>query len=300
MNFGQVLTAMVTPFDQQGNIDFSATETLVNYLIDNGSDALVVAGTTGESPTLTTEEKVSLFKFVVEVVDNRVPVIAGTGSNNTNASIQLTQQAEAAGVDAVMLVTPYYNKPSQEGMYQHFSTIANATNLPVMLYNIPGRSVVNLEPATIIRLAQIKNIVSVKEASGDLDAATEIISSTPDNFSVYSGEDTNTLPFVSIGGTGIISVSAHVIGNEMQQMLDSYHTGDGAYAASLHQKLVPVMKAIFSAPSPSPVKAALNNRGIEVGSVRLPLIPLNEEETQSLENVLGTVHPKKEAFRVAQ
>ncbi|KHE71117.1 4-hydroxy-tetrahydrodipicolinate synthase, partial [Halobacillus sp. BBL2006] len=282
MNFGQVLTAMVTPFDEQGNIDFDATETLVNYLIANGSDALVIAGTTGESPTLTTEEKVSLFKFVVEVVDKRVPVIAGTGSNNTNASIQLTQQAEAAGVDAAMLVTPYYNKPSQEGMYQHFRTIAKSTNMPVMLYNIPGRSVVNMEPDTVIRLSQIKNIVSVKEASGDLDAATEIISQTPDNFSVYSGEDTNTLPFVSIGGTGIVSVSAHVIGNEMQQMIRSYRTGDGAFAARMHQKLVPVMKAIFSAPSPSPVKAALNARGVEVGGVRLPLLPLNDEEAEAL------------------
>jgi 4-hydroxy-tetrahydrodipicolinate synthase len=293
MNFGQVLTAMVTPFDEQGNIDFDATETLVNYLIANGTDALVIAGTTGESPTLTTEEKVSLFKFVVDVVDKRVPVIAGTGSNNTNASIQLTQQAEAAGVDAAMLVTPYYNKPSQEGMYQHFRTIAKATNLPVMLYNIPGRSVVNLEPATIIRLSQIKNIVSVKEASGDLDAATEIISHTSDDFSVYSGEDTNTLPFVSIGGTGIISVSAHVIGNEMQQMIQSYRNGDGASAARMHQKLVPVMKAIFSAPSPSPVKAALNARGVEVGGVRLPLLPLNQEEMDTLETVLATVEPKQ-------
>ncbi|WP_281974346.1 4-hydroxy-tetrahydrodipicolinate synthase [Halobacillus litoralis] len=295
MNFGQVLTAMVTPFDSQENIDFEATRSLVNHLIGNGSDALVIAGTTGESPTLTTEEKVSLFKFVVEVVDGRVPVIAGTGSNNTRASISLTQKAEESGVDAIMLVTPYYNKPTQEGLYQHFSTIAKATSLPVMLYNIPGRSVVNMEPATIIRLSAINNIVSVKEASGDLDDATEIIRDTPDDFSVYSGEDSNTLPFVSIGGTGIVSVSAHVIGNEMQQMVQSFREGDFAFAARMHQKLVPIMNAIFSAPSPSPVKAALNAKGVKVGGVRLPLLPLTEEEEACVLNEIGKVQPQEVA-----
>ncbi|QAS53013.1 4-hydroxy-tetrahydrodipicolinate synthase [Halobacillus litoralis] len=295
MNFGQVLTAMVTPFDSQENIDFEATRSLVNHLIGNGSDALVIAGTTGESPTLTTEEKLILFKFVVEVVDGRVPVIAGTGSNNTRASISLTHKAEEAGVDAIMLVTPYYNKPTQEGLYQHFSTIAKATSLPVMLYNIPGRSVVNMEPATIIRLSAINNIVSVKEASGDLDDATEIIRDTPDDFSVYSGEDSNTLPFVSIGGTGIVSVSAHVIGNEMQQMVQSFREGDFAFAARMHQKLVPVMNAIFSAPSPSPVKAALNAKGVKVGGVRLPLLPLTEEEEACVLNEIGKVQPQEVA-----
>ncbi|SDN81387.1 4-hydroxy-tetrahydrodipicolinate synthase [Halobacillus aidingensis] len=293
MNFGQVLTAMVTPFDSEENIDFDATRALVNHLIENGSDALVIAGTTGESPTLTTEEKVSLFKFVVEVVDGRVPVVAGTGSNNTRASIRLTEEAEEVGVDAVMLVTPYYNKPTQEGLYQHFSTIAKSTSLPVMLYNIPGRSVINMEPASVIRLSQIKNIVSIKEASGDLDAATEIIRETSDDFSVYSGEDSNTLPFVSIGGTGIVSVSSHVIGNEMQQMIQSFREGDFAYAARLHQKLVPVMHAIFSAPSPSPVKAALHAKGVEVGGVRLPLLPLSEEEEKHVLGELEKVQPKE-------
>lgn len=293
MNFGQVLTAMVTPFDSNENIDYDATRVLVNHLIENGSDALVIAGTTGESPTLTTEEKVSLYKFVVEVVDRRVPVIAGTGSNNTKASISLTKKAEEAGVDAIMLVTPYYNKPSQEGLYQHFSTIAAATSLPVMLYNIPGRSVVNVEPETIIRLSQIENIVSVKEASGDLDAATEIIRETAEDFSVYSGEDSNTLPFVSIGGTGIVSVSSHVIGNEMQQMIQSFREGDVAFAARVHQKLVPVMHAIFSAPSPSPVKAALNAKGVQVGGVRLPLLPLTQEEEAGVLSELEKVQPKE-------
>ncbi|CDQ18548.1 4-hydroxy-tetrahydrodipicolinate synthase [Halobacillus karajensis] len=293
MNFGQVLTAMVTPFDNKDNVDYEATRDLVNHLIENGSDALVIAGTTGESPTLTAEEKVNLYKFVVEVVDGRVPVIAGTGSNNTTASISLTKKAEEAGVDAIMLVTPYYNKPTQEGLYQHFSIIAAATSLPVMLYNIPGRSVVNMEPATIIRLSQIDNIVSVKEASGDLNAATEIIRETPDDFSVYSGEDSNTLPFVSIGGTGIVSVSSHVIGNEMQQMIQSFREGDFAYAARLHQKLLPVMDAIFSAPSPSPVKAALNAKGVQVGGVRLPLLPLTKEEESHVLSELEQVQLKE-------
>ena len=296
MNFGQVLTAMVTPFDSEGNIDFDATRSLVNHLISNGSDGLVIAGTTGESPTLTSEEKVSLYKFVVEVVNGRVPVIAGTGSNNTRASIQLTKQAEEAGVDAIMLVTPYYNKPTQEGMYQHFTTIAKATSLPIMLYNIPGRSVVNMAPETIVRLSQVENIVSVKEASGDLDAASEIISRTPDEFTVYSGEDSNTLPFVSIGGTGIVSVSAHVIGNEMQAMIQAYRNGNGSYASAMHRTLLPVMHAIFSAPSPSPVKAALNRKGVEVGGVRLPLLPLTEEEANEIETILASVQQRERVY----
>ncbi|PAV28872.1 4-hydroxy-tetrahydrodipicolinate synthase [Virgibacillus profundi] len=287
MNFGKVLTAMVTPFDQSGEIDFVATEGLINYLIANGSEGLVVAGTTGESPTLTHEEKLKLFKFVVKKVDGRVSVIAGTGSNNTKASIELTKEAEAAGVDAIMLVTPYYNKPSQEGMYQHFRVISENTSLPVMLYNIPGRSVVNMEPETIIRLSKIKNIVSVKEASGDLDAAAEIISKTPDNFSVYSGDDSLTLPMLSIGGTGIVSVSSHIIGNEMQEMVQHFQKGEVIDAAAIHRSLLPIMKALFAAPNPTPVKEALNRIGIPVGSVRLPLIPLNESERTSLYKVIS-------------
>ena len=196
MNFGQILTAMVTPFDQNGEIDFNATKNLINYLIANGTDGLVVAGTTGESPTLTTEEKVELFKFVVEIVDGRVPVIAGTGSNSTRASISLTKLAEKTGVDGIMLVVPYYNKPSQEGLYQHFKAIAESTSLPIILYNIPGRSVVNMSVDTIVRLSKIPNIVSIKEASGNLDAMAEIIRQTPDDFSLYSGDDGLTITSV--------------------------------------------------------------------------------------------------------
>lgn len=286
MNFGQVLTAMVTPFDQNGEVDFNATKDLVNYLIANGSDGLVVAGTTGESPTLTAEEKVELFKFVVSVAGGRVPVIAGTGSNNTKASISLTKLAEEAGVDGIMLVAPYYNKPSQEGMYQHFKAIAQSTSLPVMLYNIPGRSVVNISVETMVRLSEITNIVAVKEASGNLDAMAEIISRTPNDFTLYSGDDGLTLPVLAIGGAGIVSVASHVIGNEMQEMINSFKNGQVLEAASIHRQLLPIMKALFAAPNPSPVKAALNMNGIQVGGVRLPIVPLNDEEMRALKNVL--------------
>ncbi len=282
MNFGRVVTAMVTPFDQNGQIDFNKAEHLINYLISNGTEGLVVAGTTGESPTLSKDEILSLLQFTVKVVNKRIPVIAGTGSNNTQASIELTKQAEMLGVDAVMLVTPYYNKPSQAGMYAHFEAIAKATTLPVMLYNIPGRSSVNLLPETIIELAKIKNIVAVKEASGDLDAMTRIIHETSEDFSLYSGDDSLTLPMLAIGGRGIISVSSHIIGNEMKEMITQYQTGNPKKAARLHQELLPIMKALFKAPNPVPVKSALAMLGMDVGSVRLPLIPLDEEELNTL------------------
>jgi 4-hydroxy-tetrahydrodipicolinate synthase len=286
MNFGQVLTAMVTPFDQNGEIDFNATRLLVNYLIDNGSDGLVVAGTTGESPTLTTDEKVKLFQFVVEVAAGRVPVIAGTGSNNTRASIALTKLAEEAGVHGILLVAPYYNKPSQEGLFQHFKAIAESTSLPIMLYNIPGRSVVNMSVETIVRLAQIENIVSIKEASGNLDAMAQIISQTPEDFTLYSGDDGITLPVMAIGGVGVVSVASHIIGNEMQAMINQFKNGAVQEAATQHRALLPIMKALFASPSPAPLKAALNLRGINVGEVRLPLVPLNEEEKQALQKIL--------------
>ncbi|WP_153732959.1 4-hydroxy-tetrahydrodipicolinate synthase [Sporosarcina obsidiansis] len=287
MNFGQIVTAMVTPFDGRGEIDFEATRNLINHLIANGSDGLVVSGTTGESPTLTNEEKVELFKFTVEVVAGRVPVIAGTGTNNTKESIGMTKLAEDAGVDGIMLVTPYYNKPCQEGMYQHFKTIANTTSLPVMLYNIPGRSAVNMEAETIIRLADVPNIVAVKEASGNLEAMASIIEHTPDSFSLYSGDDGLTLPVLAIGGIGVVSVSAHVIGNEMQSMINHFKSGNLQAAAKEHRQLLPIMKEMFKAPNPSPVKAALNLRGVHVGGVRLPILPLPDAQLQSLKHVLG-------------
>ncbi|PUF89017.1 MULTISPECIES: 4-hydroxy-tetrahydrodipicolinate synthase [unclassified Geobacillus] len=289
IQFGKIVTAMVTPFDHKGNIDFAKTTKLVDYLLENGTDSLVVAGTTGESPTLTTEEKVALFRHVVSVVNGRVPVIAGTGSNNTHASIVLTKKAEEAGVDAVMLVAPYYNKPNQEGLYQHFKAIAESTSLPVMLYNIPGRSVVNMSVDTVVRLSEIPNIVAIKDASGNLDTMTEIIARTREDFLLYSGDDNITLPVLAIGGAGVVSVASHIIGNEMQQMIAAFEAGELAKAAKLHQKLLPIMKGLFAAPNPVPVKTALQLKGLDVGSVRLPLVPLTEQERIELMNLLNTL-----------
>ena len=287
MNFGQIATAMVTPFDTHGEIDFGATRNLINHLIANGSDSLVVSGTTGESPTLTNKEKVDLFKFTVEVVNGRVPVIAGTGSNSTRESVELTMLAEDVGVDGVMLVAPYYNKPCQEGMYLHFKTIAAATSLPVMLYNVPGRTAVTIDVDTVVRLSAIPNIVAIKEAGGDLEKIAEIIERTPPGFSLYSGDDGLTIPILSIGGTGVVSVSSHVLGNEMQTMIRNFKTGNILEAAANHRRLLPMMKALFAAPNPSPVKAALNLKGIPVGGVRLPMIPLNGEQLSSLQQALA-------------
>ncbi|MBM7701920.1 4-hydroxy-tetrahydrodipicolinate synthase [Metabacillus iocasae] len=286
IDFGKVSTAMVTPFDHKGNIDFQKTTQLINYLIDNGSDSLVVAGTTGESPTLSTEEKLALFRHTVKVVDGRVPVIAGTGSNNTYASVEFTKKVEEIGVDAVMIVAPYYNKPSQEGLYQHFKVIAESTKLPVMLYNIPGRSVVNMSVDLIVELSKIPNVVAVKDASGDLDSMTKIIANTSDDFVLYSGDDGITLPVLAIGGKGVVSVASHVLGNEMQQMIQAFEAGQLKEAAVSHQKLLPIMNALFSAPSPTPVKTALQLKGLDVGSVRLPLVPLSQEQRTELVAIL--------------
>lgn len=282
IHFGRVSTAMVTPFDKNGHIDFAKTTQLVNYLIENGTDSLVIAGTTGESPTLSKEEKLALFDHVVKITNNRIPVIAGTGSNNTYASMELTKKAEQLGVDAIMAVAPYYNKPNQEGLYQHFKAIAEVTSLPLMVYNIPGRSAVNILPETVIRLSKITNIVAVKEASGDLNAMTHIVANTDDDFVLYSGDDGLTIPVLSIGGAGVVSVASHVIGNEMQEMVNAFLDGEIAKAAKLHQHLLPIMQGLFAAPNPAPVKTALQLTGLAVGSVRLPLVGLTEKERTTL------------------
>ncbi|CAM3425475.1 4-hydroxy-tetrahydrodipicolinate synthase [Aeromicrobium ponti] len=280
--FGRVSTAMVTPFDHKGHIDFPKTTQLINHLIENGTDSIVVAGTTGESPTLSKEEKLALFQHAVKVADKRVPVIAGTGSNNTYESIELTKKAEQIGVNAIMIVAPYYNKPNQEGLYQHFKAIAENTKLPLMVYNIPGRSSVNILPETVIRLSKIPNIVAVKEASGDLNAMAKIIANTDDDFLLYSGDDGLTLPCMAIGGTGIVSVASHVIGNEMQEMVNAFLNGENEKAAKMHQQILPIMEGLFAAPSPVPVKTALQIKGLDVGSVRLPMVPLTEQERSAV------------------
>ncbi|ARK30949.1 4-hydroxy-tetrahydrodipicolinate synthase [Halalkalibacter krulwichiae] len=285
MDFGHILTAMVTPFNDKGLIDVEKTKQLLDYLIENGSDAIVVAGTTGESPTLTHKEKIDLFQLCVEYVNKRVPVIAGTGSNNTQATIDLTIEATNIGVDGIMLVVPYYNKPSQEGMYQHFKCVAESTELPIMLYNVPGRTSSALKASTTIALSKIANIVAIKEASGDLEQMAEIISATDFDFYLYTGDDANTLPSLAIGAHGVVSVASHIIGEEMQAMVASYKKGNNAEAARLHRSLLPIMQAMFLAPNPTCVKFALNSKGVEVGGVRLPLVPLTKE----LENVVRSV-----------
>ena len=287
MDFGKVVTAMVTPFDEHNELDLEKTSLLLEHLLNNGTDGIVVGGTTGESPTLTTEEKLALYKHVVSVVNGRVPVIAGTGSNNTKETIELTKEVENIGVDGILLVAPYYNKPNQDGLYEHFKAVAESTFLPIMLYNIPGRSVVNMSVDTTVKLSKIPNIVSIKDASGDLDMMSEIIERTDDDFTLYSGDDGLTLPALSVGATGVVSVASHIIGFEMKEMIDAFQNGDIQKAASIHRKLLPKMNALFLAPSPSPVKSALNERGVTVGTVRLPLVPLTEEEMNKMNQMLN-------------
>lgn len=290
MGFGKIVTAMVTPFDSEGEIDFLATRNLIEHLIENGTDALVVAGTTGESPTLSTEEKIGLFSFAVKEVNGRIPVIAGTGSNNTRESIDLTRQAEACGVDAVMLVAPYYNRPSQEGLYEHFKVIANATSLPIMIYNVPGRTACHIEVDTVVRLAEIENITSIKEASGNLDTMAEIIRRTPSDFTLYSGDDGLTLPVLAIGGVGVVSVASHIVGKDIEKMIQTFEAGNVQEAGEMHRELMPIYKALFAAPNPTPVKAALNLSGLEVGGVRLPLVALNDEQLNEIKHDLAILN----------
>lgn len=285
-HFGSLVTAMVTPFDDQLQIDYGRTEQLIDHLLATGTTALVVSGTTGESPTLSAEEKLSLFRHVVSYVNGRCKVIAGTGSNDTASTIAFTKAAEATGVDAVMLVTPYYSRPSQEGLYQHFAAVAKETKLPVMLYNVPGRTGVNMAAQTTLRLAELPNVICVKEASGNLSQMAQIIEQAPEGFELYSGDDGLTLPILSIGGVGVVSVASHVIGAEMTRMMNAFFAGDLATAASLHRKLLPVFEGLFAYPSPGPTKVALEKLGVPVGGVRLPLVPLNDQEKAFVHSLL--------------
>lgn len=286
MDFGNVVTAMVTPFQANGEIDYTQLRTLISHLIEHGSDSIVVAGTTGESPTLTFEEKKELFSFSVKEVNGRIPVIAGTGTNNTAESITLSQAAEEVGVDALMLVVPYYNRPSQAGMIAHFEAIAHSTALPMMIYNIPGRSSAHMEVETVVHLAATKNIVSLKDASADLIYTSYVRAQVPADFSIYCGDDGLTIPFLSVGATGVVSVASHIIGEEMQDMVRLFKDGQVEKAQALHLELLPTMEAMFAAPSPAPVKAALEMRNLPVGGVRLPLLPLSDEERTTLETTI--------------
>lgn len=289
VKWGRILTAMVTPFTSSGELDLEGAKRLARYLVEHGSDGLVVAGTTGESPTLTHEEKLALFAAVKEAVGDQAQVIAGTGGNSTAASVELSKEAERLGIDGLLLVVPYYNRPSQEGLYQHFKAIAQATSLPIMLYNIPSRTGRNMDADTTLKLAQIDNIVAVKESSGDLDQVTAILRGAPEGFLVYSGDDSATLPILAIGGYGVVSVAAHVVGEKMQAMVKSYVQGDVARAAAIHQELFPVFKALFLTTNPVPVKAALNMMNLPAGPVRLPLVEATEAEKEKIAAALKAV-----------
>ncbi|WP_336785980.1 4-hydroxy-tetrahydrodipicolinate synthase [Paenibacillus sp. MMO-177] len=290
MDFGRLITAMVTPFDENGQIDWDTTGRLIDYLIEEQqSDTLVVSGTTGESPTLTEEEKAELFRYAVERAAGRCKIIAGTGSNNTAHSIHLTKVAEDAGVDGVLLVASYYNKPNQEGLYQHFKAIAESTKLPVVLYNVPGRTGINISVETTLRLAELDNVVATKDCASS-DQLSQIIAAAPDSFRVYSGDDSATLPTLAIGGYGIVSVASHIIGAKMKQLIESYLGGDVKQAAKLHAECYPVFKGLFECPHPVPnpvaVKYALGLRGMPVGGVRLPLVAASEAEAAFISKLI--------------
>ncbi len=288
--FGQVLTAMVTPFLPDGSIDRDGVERVVNHLLANGSDGIVVCGTTGESPTLSHDEKLELFELVKSAVAGRGAVVAGTGGNDTQASIQLTREANELGVDGALLVVPPYNKPSQEGLYRHFRAIAEAApNLKCVLYNVPTRTAQNMDAATTVRLAHdVPNIVAMKEASGNLTQCAEIVSNAPTGFNLYSGDDALTLPMLAIGGVGVVSVSAHLVGKEMKAMHTSFFSGDREAAVRLNCKMLPIVKACFQSttPSPAPVKAGMNLLGVNVGGLRLPLVEANEREVEIVRSAL--------------
>lgn len=294
MDFGSLITAMVTPFDATGALDEGRLRRLVDHLIETGTTAVVVCGTTGESPTLSHAEKLRLFDATLRAVDGRIPVIAGTGTNSTKDSIELTLEAARLGVQAVMLVTPYYNRPSQEGLYMHFASIAESTTLPVMLYNVPGRTGVNLQPQTALQLAAIPNVVALKEASGDFSQILRIAAEKPDDFLLYSGDDKFTLPMLAIGAAGVVSVAGHVVGRQIRTMMDLFWQGQVDEAAYWSARLLPIFEAMFMEASPAPVKEALSILGIDVGSVRSPLVPTSKalrEHLYTLLNALGVIEP---------
>lgn len=286
-NAGEVITAMITPFKEDLSVDYVALEKLVNHLIENGSDAILVAGTTGETPTLSHDEETEIFEFVKKVVNGRVKIIMGAGSNSTQTAIESSLKAKRLGADAILTVVPYYNKPSQKGMYQHFSSIAKAVDLPIILYNIPGRTGVNMLPATIAKLAKdFPNIVAVKQSNADLDLISDIKSLCPADFTVYSGDDSLTLPMMSLGANGVISVASHIVGKEIKEMITAFNTGDNKKALNIHLKLYPIFKKLFMAPNPVPVKEALSRFGMIKNFVRNPLITLDEEEKKELYSVI--------------
>ena len=285
--FGRVLTAMVTPFKADGSVNYDVAAELAAHLANNGTDTLVVCGTTGESPTLTWDEEYQLFVEILQAVAGKAKVIAGCGSNSTKEAIAATQKAATIGVHGSLQVVPYYNKPPQAGLYQHFQAIAQACpELPLLLYNVPGRTGQNLSPETVARLAEIDNIVGIKEATGNLDQASEICRLTPKEFQIYSGDDSLTLPLLAIGATGVVSVASHLVGNQLQQMIKAFSAGEIATATEIHLQLFPLFKTLFLTTNPIPVKQALKLQGWEVGSTRLPLCEIDSDVSDKLKVVL--------------
>ena len=286
--FGRLLTAMVTPFNADGSVNYEKAADLAEWLINNGSDGLVVAGSTGEAATMSAEEKLELFRVVVNRINKRVPIIAGTGSNNTADSVKMTKMAEAMGVDGALIVGPYYNKPTQEGFYQHFAAVAQSTGLPIIVYNVPGRTASNISPAIVARLAaDFENIVAIKEAAGNVAQVAELYSVLPEEFTIYSGDDGLILPFMSVGATGLISVLSNIGGGILQDVMQAYEDGRVREAAKLNARMVPLANAMFIETNPIPVKAAVTLvTGIDAGQPRLPLTPMEPANKAKIVAVL--------------
>lgn len=286
MSFGRLLTAMVTPMNEKLEVDFQAAASLAQYLVEHGSDGIVVASTTGESPTLATEEKLELFRVVKKAVGSRAKVIAAVGTNSTEASVTMAFRAVETGVDGLIAVVPYYNKPSQEGLYQHFRTIAEATPLALMLYNVPGRTSANMLPETVRRLSKIPNITALKDASGSMDQVSELKRILPKEFEIFSGDDSMTFPMLTLGCNGGVCVGSHVVGDKMKLMLNAWLSGDVETACKFHLSLIPIFKGIFITANPVPIKYLLNQVGLKVGGVRLPLVEATPEEEKFLYDLL--------------
>ena len=286
INIGEVITAMVTPFDKNYNLDLDSCRKLLDYLIDEGSDGILLSGSTGEASTLDDDEKIKLFKFAKDNFGDKVKIIAGTGSNDTRHSIELSKEAEKIGVDCLLLVTPYYNKPSQLGLFKHFEAIAAEVKIPIIIYNVPSRTSSNISSKTCVELSKIDNICGIKEASSDMRQISEIIRDTGEDFLVYSGNDGDTLPILSLGGYGVISVASHIICREIKEMVTSFKRGDFRKAAKMHRDLLDIFYGIFIATNPVPIKEALNLKGISVGPCRLPLCSMEDKELLAFKAIL--------------
>jgi 4-hydroxy-tetrahydrodipicolinate synthase len=290
IDFGHLLTAMITPFDSEGNVDYARAEQLAVHLVENGTDTIVVCGTTGESPTLSWDEEYKLFTVLQQAIAGKAKIMAGTGSNSTSEAIAATEKAAHLGLDGTLQVTPYYNKPPQEGLYAHFRAIAEAApELPILLYNVPSRTGCKLEPETIAKLAEIPSIIGVKEATGDLDQASQIRALTPAEFAIYSGDDSLTLPLMAVGAKGVVSVASHLVGNQLQTMMQSFAAGNVQEALRIHIQLFPLFKALFLTSNPIPLKVALRLLGLDTGVVRSPLVSGDAELEAKLKIVLQQI-----------